>query len=331
MTVSTFRRALPALLVVVATACGSEPPALRVGPVEYTEEELLGLSDARLETLIGLTALGLAVADSTTAELGASRLAEWTDDRLIEILAAELTLEKHGVGDDVLEARYRLDPDWELTVRHMLVFSERWRPEEHREAAEAKVARGLAMLESGSDFAAIEAALAAEEGHVVREGTMPPGREGTWVPEFWSAALALRPGQLSPVTETRYGFHVLRLEERRRVPFEEARSAVARDVAASIESPGAPPRRAAALAEARERGLVLTPADEAEILRRWEDQVAEWAFALGFTYGLTPEGVGRAALAALARTGQNADIARRELAGFADLLRARYPVHVGTP
>jgi hypothetical protein len=345
--VGSWDRRSPALLValVLLASCGEpDPPALTVGPVAFTADQLLGLSDSRRDALVGLTALGLAVADSTTAELGAPQIAEWEDDRLVDILAADLTLEKNGVGDDVLEARYELDPSWELTVRHFLVFSERWRSDEHRTAARAKAVRGLAMLQAGQDFPAVEAALAAEGGADAREGTLPPGREGAWVSEFWAAASALEPGQISPVTETQYGFHVLRLEDRRRVPFAEARSTVARAVAGGIENPRAvldawastagddvASRRSAAVAEARARGLTISAADRAELSLRWETQIVSWSAALGFAWGLSPAEVGRAALSALARPGQLADIARGELTGYAELLRARYPVTAGTP
>lgn len=340
---SSRSRSVVALALVAA--CGEvEPPALTVGPVSYTEDQLLGLSDSRREALVGLTALGLAVADSTTSELGAAQIDDWANDRLIDILAAELTLEKNGVEEDVLGARYALAPDWQLTVRHLLVFSERWRAPAERDAARALAERGLAMLRAGRDFPEVEAALAGEGGPVVREGTMPPGREGTWVPEFWAAAVTLQPGELSPVTETQYGFHVLRLLDREEVPFDEARSSVAREVARTIENPtnvlddwaadrgsDAPSRRRAALEEARARGLMVPRSDRLELVRRWETDVLSWSTALGFTYGLTTEQVGQVALAALARPGQLADIARRGLAAHSEMLRARYPVTIGTP
>jgi hypothetical protein len=333
------------ICVVMLAACGEgDPPALTVGPVSFTEDQLLGLTESRRELLVGLTALGLAVSDSTIAELGAPQISAWADDRLIDILAAELTLEKHGVEDDVLEARYLLAPAWELTVRHLLVFSERWRLESHREAAQAKAARGLGMLQAGSDFPAVEAALAAAGGADAREGTLPPGREGAWVAEFWAAARALEVDQISPVTETQYGFHVLRLEDRQQVSFDEARTSVAREVAASIESPlavldawtsevggDADARRAAALVEVRARGLSIGAADQNEVLRRWESLVVSWTAPFGFAYGLSPAEIGPVALAALARPGQLEEIARRELAAYAELLQARYPVASGTP
>lgn len=333
------------MLVFGLGACGeSEPPALSVGPVSYTDEQLLGLSDSRRDLLVGLTALGLSVADSTTAELGQPQIAAWEDDRILDVLAAELTLEKNGVSDEELRGHYEGDPDWALTVQHLLVFSARWRPDEHRQAAHAKASRGRDLLESGAGFAEVEAELAEDGGAEAREGTLPASREADLVPEFWQAALVLEPGELSPVTETQYGFHVLRLLEREQVPFAEARSTVVREVAATIENPRAvleawaetrggddTSRRDAAVTEAGARGLELSYGDRAELLRRWETDVLSWSTAFGFRYGLFAEEVGQAALAALASTGQLADIARRELSAHLGTLREHYPVTSGTP
>jgi PPIC-type PPIASE domain len=333
------------ILAVSLAACGREaPPALTVGPVSFTEDQLLGLSDARRAMLADLAAFGLAVADSSAAELGAPFVREQTDDRLLEILAAELTLEKHGVGTADLEAIYRARPDWELTVQQILVYSEPWQDADQRHAAEAKAEHALSLLKSGEDFPKVEADLAAEGGPEARQGVLPPGRQGSWVPEFWAAALALQPGQLSPVTQTQYGFHVIKLLDRKIVPFVEARSQVARRVAKTLDAPeavlhdwetskgsDADARRAAALDEAHRRGLEVPEAERNEIQRSWDDEAADWTLQLGFAYGATPDQVGRAALAALGRSGQDAEIARRELSGHDDVLSARYPVVLGTP
>jgi hypothetical protein len=334
-------RKLAITLATFLLACGeSAPPALAVGDAAFTRDQLLGLSDARKTSLAHLTAFGLAVADSSTDALGAPLVATWAEDRLIEILASELTLEKNEVGDAVLEARYLTDPDYELTVRHVLFFSERWRTEEHRAEARAKAGRALERLRDGADFAETAAALSEEPGAEGRQGLLTPGREGAWVDEFWTAASGLAVGEISTVTETQYGFHILRLEGREIVPFEEARSRIARDVADRIEDPRAvldgwldgagvaspEERRAAALEEAHRRGLVVPASEHADLARRWQDLVYRWSTSLGFQTGGTASQVAEAALAALARTGQGADIARTELAQHGPLLEARYPI-----
>lgn len=333
-------------LLVVTTllvACGEgTPPALSVGPVAYSEEDLLGLSDARRRSLAEITAFGLAVSDSTTDELGAPLVDEWVDDRRLEILAAELVLERAGVDDDVLEARYLTDPEWELTVRHILFFSERWRSASHREEARAKAERALESLRAGADFASTAAALSEEPGAEGREGLLTPGREGAWVPEFWAAAVALEPGGISPVTETQYGYHILRLEDREVVPFEEARSVVVREVAPDVGDPDAVleawmsgassnerEQRRAALAEADTRSISVPDGERAELERRWNDMVYRWSASLGFRYGMTPAAVGETALAALADPSQGTGLVRDELAGHHELFEARYEIRFG--
>lgn len=258
-------------------ACGDDaPPALVVGPVSYTEDQLLGLSDERRRTLADLTAFGLAVADSTHMELGAPLLRRWEEDRLLDYLAAEVTLEKNGVSDAVLEARYLTDPDYELTVRHILFFSERWRPAAHRADAEAKAERALEALRAGADFAETAARLSEEPGAESRQGLLTPGREGAWVDEFWTAASALDEGEISAVTETQYGYHILRLERREVVPFSEARSDVALDVADRIEDPRAVleaflgDQPALTVDDAGVREALAEAADPQTVLARWD-------------------------------------------------------------
>jgi hypothetical protein len=324
-------------------SCGSDaPPALTVGPVAYTESDLLGLSEERRASLADLAAFALAVSDSTTPELGAPLVEQWVDDRRLDILAAELTLEKHDIGDEVLEARYLTDPEWELVVRHILFFSERWRSPAHRSEAQAKAARAMELLRSGADFAETAARLSEEPGAEGRQGLLTPGREGSWVPEFWSAALALEPGEISPVTETQYGYHILRLEERSVVPFDEARSAIARSVADQVDDPSSVlqawmegsaadegGRRRAALEEAERRGIEVPEAERAEIVRRWDDIVYRFTTTFGFRQGASPSQVAAAALAVLADPAQGVSLARDELAEYRSLLDARFPRTAG--
>lgn len=331
---------VPGLIAAVVGGCGPEaPPAITVGPVAYAENQLLGLTDERRQTLALLTAFGLAVADSSTTELGAPRIDGWTDDRRLDILAAELTLEKNAIGDEVLEAQYLTDPQWELTVRHILFFSERWRSATHRSEAEAKAVRAMESLRAGADFASTAAALSEEPGAEGRQGLLTPGREGSWVPEFWTAALALQPSEISPVTETQYGYHILRLERREIVPFSEARSVVARALATRIEDPIAVfddwvsdlgstdgERRARALTEAAHRSIDVPSGERAELVRTWDDQMYRWSATLGFQFGLAPAQVATAALSALSNPSQGANIVRGELIAHAELLEARYPI-----
>jgi len=200
----------------------------------FTEEALLGVSPARREILASLAAFGAAVAgeelDEVAAPLG--RRAEAT--ALLRDLRVEEVLAEAQVDDDVLAERYRTNPAWELTVRHLIVLSGRYETDETRTAARAKAEAALARIRAGESFPDVAAEVSEEPGAEGREGLLEPGREGAWVDEFWAAANALAVGEVSPVVETQYGFHVLRLEGRDTVPFQEVRRSVAADVAGMI-------------------------------------------------------------------------------------------------
>ena len=314
---------------VVTAACAGEPPALTVGDVTFVEADLLGLSDARRAQLAEITAYGLATAREELPLRLAPMLEQARDAALLRQFAVERVVDAAGVDDDQLRAHYLTNPELELTVRHVLFFSERWRPASHREAAQRKAEAAIARLAAGEQFPQVAAELSEEPGAEGRQGLLRPGREGSWVSEFWMAALALEPGEISPVTETQYGFHVLRLEDRQVVSFEEARPRVVARVAALIGS--IDDAEGVSIEDARASGITLPEADLAIITRDFEDRTLRWSTALGFASGLTDAQVKEAARAALGATEQLATIARSELRDVAVLLQAAYPVTLGDP
>jgi PPIC-type PPIASE domain len=226
------RGALGLVAATLVTACSPPPaPTLQVGDLVWSEDELLGLSEARRLQLAELAALGMAISDGNTLEVLDPVIQVDLNSAWITQAALEARVREMGAGDEQLRAEYAAAPEWELTVRHVLFFSERFQSAEHRATARRKAEAALGRLRNGESFPEIAAELSEEPGAEGRQGLLTPGREGAWVPEFWAAAIALEVGEISPVTETQYGFHVLRLEDRRVVPFAEARANVVRRVA----------------------------------------------------------------------------------------------------
>lgn len=212
-----------ALLFLAACA---EPAALEVGPVGYTHEEVSLLTSEQRDRLADLTALGLLVAEERTGELVEPFVERELRSLMLQRLAMEVAVEDVGMDEEALREAYARSPEPELVVRHLVVLSERWRAEEHRDSARARAEEALRRARAGEPFRELVAEYSDEPGAAGRGGLLTPGREGSWVPEFWRAAEALEPGELSGVVETEYGFHVIRLEERRPVPFEEVRGEV---------------------------------------------------------------------------------------------------------
>jgi len=320
-------RAWATVVLMTATACSGEPPALTVGEVSFTENELLGLNEARRRELATIAAFGLATARGETMVVLAPLFDRARDEALLTHVAAELILRDEQVDDDQLQAHYLTNPAVELTVRHVLFFSERWRPQSHRAEAQRKGEAALQRLRAGDPFPEVAAELSEEPGAEGRQGLLTPGREGSWVSEFWNAALSLEVDEVSPVVETQYGFHVLRLEGREIVPFEETRPTVVLEVAGLIGSLDQA-RERASLDQAREFSVSIPEAELAAITRELEDRVLRWSTALGFGAALTPEQLKEAARAALGSTAQSATIARNELAELRSLFEAAYVIDV---
>jgi len=236
-----MRAALLAAATFVLACGGDDDAALRVDGVRYAEEELLGLDSAARERLALLTGFALAVSDEQLEELGAPRVERERNALLLQRALLERAADAAGLGDEQLAAAYLEQPEERLLVRHLVVLSERWRPPEHRDSARRVAAEALERLRSGADFATIAGRYSDEPGAAARGGLLDPGTRETWVPEFWAAAEALDVGETSGVVETRYGFHVMRLEGRDTIPFGEIRDEVLPRLVAPLVPTGASP------------------------------------------------------------------------------------------
>jgi peptidyl-prolyl cis-trans isomerase SurA len=84
-----------------------------------------------------------------------------------------------------------------------------------KERARAHAESLLAEIKRGADFEALAKRESADSGSRVNGGDLGWTRRGKMVPEFdrWLFGYyALAPGQLSPVVETAFGFHIIRVD-----------------------------------------------------------------------------------------------------------------------
>lgn len=69
-------------------------------------------------------------------------------------------------------------------------------------------------IAKGEDFAAL-AVLYSQDGSAKNSGELGFTNRGDLVPEFEAAAFKLKPGEVSQVVETKFGFHIIQMIERR--------------------------------------------------------------------------------------------------------------------
>jgi len=256
---------VPLLVLLQFAACTGEPPALTIGEVEYTQTDLLAFNGTRRTRLAEITSVGLAVARGQGSSLGDLLVSRQVGEALLEALEREVTLQLAGVDEESLEARYQANPDYELSVRHLVILVEDWASDEEESSARAKAEAALDRVLLGEDFAQVAGEVSEEPGAAARGGLLQPGREGTWVQEFWVSANGLEVGGVSPVIRTQYGFHVLKLEGRTPLPFPEARFGVVKEVAGLI------PDQTVALEAWIDSVTASLSVDSAALTTAWEE------------------------------------------------------------
>jgi peptidyl-prolyl cis-trans isomerase C len=180
------------------------------------------LFDQMLTQLIEQTAVAQAAGDPTARErkfLDNSRREFLTNSRLSVVAEAAVT-------DEALQSAYDerfsdAESRREYNAAHILV--------ETREEAEDL----LAQLADGGDFAALAREHSLDPGSGTEGGDLGWFGRGRMVAPFEEAVLSLEPGEISDPVETRFGFHIIRLNEGRvseAPPLAEVRDELTREV-----------------------------------------------------------------------------------------------------
>jgi peptidyl-prolyl cis-trans isomerase C len=130
-----------------------------------------------------------------------------TSDRLM--MEALLTREgEKGSSDEAMKKFYDetikgLKPAQEVKARHILV--------EKEDEAKAAVDR----LKKGEDFAKLAGELSKDPGSGKEGGDLGWFEKDRMVPEFAEAAFKLDKGGVSEIVKTQFGFHIIKVEDKR--------------------------------------------------------------------------------------------------------------------
>jgi parvulin-like peptidyl-prolyl isomerase len=139
----------------------------------------------------------------------------------------------------------------------------------------------LSRVKAGEDFAKLAQEVSTDTSNKDKGGDLGWFSRGEMVKEFEDAAFALKPGEVSGVVETKYGYHIIKLDERRTQDKEgkqeeqvHARHILIGEGGGQAANPFAPPRtgreQARAAVEEEKREKILN-----EIVQRSHVTVAE--------------------------------------------------------
>jgi len=123
-----------------------------------------------------------------------------------------------AASDEDSRAFYNDNPDYfeqpeQVKASHILIMVEPEAGKAVREEAEARMAVIQNRLAAGEDFAAL-AGEVSECPSSAQGGDLGFFGRGAMVPEFETAAFALRVGQVSDVVESSFGLHLIKLTDR---------------------------------------------------------------------------------------------------------------------
>ncbi|MFH0789747.1 MAG: peptidylprolyl isomerase [Pseudomonadota bacterium] len=102
-----------------------------------------------------------------------------------------------------------------VRARHILIKAEPGASDEEKKKGKARAEDLLQKLKKGEDFAKLAAEVSDDTGTKAKGGDLDFFPKGTMIPAFDEAAFSLKPGELSTVVETEYGYHIIKVEEKK--------------------------------------------------------------------------------------------------------------------
>jgi parvulin-like peptidyl-prolyl isomerase len=149
-----------------------------------------------------------------------------TEDEMISRFLEKNVFAAIPIGEDELRKAYAEDKT--ATVRHILLLTQ-GKPESEKPTIRKKMEGLLTRAKAGEDFAALAKEFSEDGGSKEKGGLYENFPRGMMVKPFEDAAFTVPVGQISDIVETKYGYHILKVESRTKEtePFEKVKSNLA--------------------------------------------------------------------------------------------------------
>lgn len=182
------------------------------------------------------------------------------EETAIDAFLVERDAEARALYDERAE---EYDVPEQTRARHILLRLPAESNEEIEQEVKAKAQGALDRVNGGEDFAAVAEELSGDPGSAANGGDLGFFKRGQMVPEFEEVAFTLEPGTTSDLVRTSYGFHIIRVEERREAEhrsYEDVRADLAHELLGREEARLRARATAESLAQAVREGVSLEQA-----------------------------------------------------------------------
>ena len=246
-------RALLGLALAGLVACGrgeqESATVARVGDETITVEEVAGymqranyganvrdVERAVNEMIDAHLVLARARDRYTPAPVESLQMEEWRNTLILNQFRDDVIWKDVRVDEAKLQEWYDQNVGEKVTVDHILIRAVQTATPEEKQAAKREADSLLVAIRDGADFAAAARAHSDDGSSSQNGGRMQPFGRGQMVAPFEAAAFSTPVGDLAPVVETQFGYHILRVVERTKPPLEDVREDIEDQLARPMQS-----------------------------------------------------------------------------------------------
>jgi len=143
------------------------------------------------------------------------------DQLLANAYLTKEIIEKVTVGDREVKDFYEknkkvFEKPEQVRARHILIAVAQGAGDDVKAAAKKKAEEILGRIRKGEDFAKLAGEFSDDPGSKQKGGDLGFFPKNSMIPEFDKAAFALEPGGVSGVVETSFGYHIIKVEEKKK-------------------------------------------------------------------------------------------------------------------
>ncbi len=147
---------------------------------------------------------------------------------------------------DLLEKEYAAqkarftDREPEVHARHILLKLDKGASDEDKANVKAHAERVLKLARQGQDFASLAQQHSEDTATARKGGDLGFNPRGRMVEAFDEAQFKLKPGEISDLVESEYGYHIIKVEDKREgtVPAEQAKRELAEEMVQQEQASG---------------------------------------------------------------------------------------------
>jgi peptidyl-prolyl cis-trans isomerase C len=148
------------------------------------------------------------------------RLTFFTDSFLANEYLKREVVNNITISDDDIKSYYdshkeELRTPEMVRARHILVMVEANAPEEEKQKAKEKAEDIMKKVRSGEDFEKLASELSDDTLTKQKGGDLGFFTRGRMLKPFEDAAFALKPGEVSEIVETPFGYHIIKVDEKK--------------------------------------------------------------------------------------------------------------------